>query len=254
MRRRAGTDRQVRERAGGGVGGFACDGAPGRERGKRGRTGATVAAAPTLLQAAAAGVAPTGQCRGAGGGGKGCALPAGGAVRGAGAHGAPAPSPPAPGAGTRNHLPAGDGVRMGRIRVPGLTGGVGRGAQRTTQWRAAERGSAGWTVQRQKSTAASGREGKKVGGSDVDRQAARCRAGVRDKKNVVGAGILGTVRKGKERDRKGSIERDKGRQNSTEYAATPMILRAKTSLYSKNTRKAFFWTAKACDSDPAPPK
>ena len=53
-------------------------------------------AATTLVQAAAAGVAPTGQCGSAGGGGEGGAPPAGGAVRGAGARGAPAPSPPAP--------------------------------------------------------------------------------------------------------------------------------------------------------------
>ena len=53
---------------------------------KRGRTGATVAAAPALVQAAAAGVAPTGQCGGAAGGGEGGAPPAGSVVRGAGAH------------------------------------------------------------------------------------------------------------------------------------------------------------------------
>ena len=74
--------------------------------------------------------------------------PAGGAVRGAGAHGAPAPSPPAPGARSRHHLPAEDAVREDRVRAPGRTGGVGRGAQRTAQWRAAERGRAGRTEQR----------------------------------------------------------------------------------------------------------
>ena len=114
------------------------------KRGKRGWTGATVAAAPTLVQAAAARVAPTGQCGGACGGGEG----AGSAVRRAGAHGMPAPSPPAPGAGTRHHLPAGDGIRKARVRAPGWTGGVGTGAQRTTQWRAAERGRASITEQR----------------------------------------------------------------------------------------------------------
>ena len=119
-----------------------------RKRGKRGRTGATVAAASTLLQVAAAGVAPTGQCGGAGGGGDGGAPPAGGAVGGTGAHGAPAPSPPAPRAGTGHHLPAGDGVRKGTVRAPGRIGGVGRGAQRTRQWWAAERGRAGRTEQR----------------------------------------------------------------------------------------------------------
>ena len=40
----------------------------------------TVAAAPSLVQAAAAEVAPTGQCGGKGGGGEGGAPPAGGAV------------------------------------------------------------------------------------------------------------------------------------------------------------------------------
>ena len=47
--------------------------------------GATVAAAPMLVQAVAAGVAPTGQCGGKGAGGEGDAPPAGGAVRGSGA-------------------------------------------------------------------------------------------------------------------------------------------------------------------------
>ena len=136
------------KRAGGGVRGQACDRAPGGERGKRGRTGATVATAPTLVQTAAARVAPTGQCGAAGGGGEGGTPPADGVVRGAGAHGAPAPSPPSPGAGARHHLPAGDGVRERKVGAPGWTGGVGRGAQRATQWWAAERGRAGRTEQR----------------------------------------------------------------------------------------------------------
>ena len=107
-----------------------------------------MATAPTLVQTAAAGVAPTGQCGCAGGGGEGGAPPADGAVRGAGAHGAPAPSPPSPRAGARHHLPAGDGVREGKVGVPGWTGGVRRGAQWITQWWAAERGRAGRTEQR----------------------------------------------------------------------------------------------------------
>ena len=93
-------------------------------------------------------VAPTGQCDGAGGRGEGGAPPAGGAVRGAGAHKAPALSPLAPGAGARHHLPAGNGAREGKVGAPGLTGGVERGAQRTTQGRAAESGRAGRTEQR----------------------------------------------------------------------------------------------------------
>ena len=78
--RREETDRQGRERAGGDVGGLASEGTPGREGGKREWTGATVPAAPTLVQAVATGVAPTGQCGGTGGGGEGDAPPAGGAV------------------------------------------------------------------------------------------------------------------------------------------------------------------------------
>ena len=65
-------------------------------KGEKGRAGATVAAAPTLVPAAAARVAPTGQHGGAGGGGERGVPPADGSVRGAGAHGAPAPSPPGP--------------------------------------------------------------------------------------------------------------------------------------------------------------
>ena len=61
---------QVRERAGRDVGGCAREGTPGREGGKREWTGATGAAAPTLVQAVAAGVAPTGQCGSKGGGGE----------------------------------------------------------------------------------------------------------------------------------------------------------------------------------------
>ena len=49
-----------------------------------------------------------------------------------------------------------------------------------------------------------------MGASDVDTQAARCRAGVRHKMKAVKAGIVGTVRKGKERGKKGSRERDTG--------------------------------------------
>ena len=70
------------------------------------------------------------------------------AVRGAGARGAQVPSPPAPRAGTRHHLPVGDWVREGKVRAPGTTGGIGRGAQRTAQWRDAKRGRAGRTAQR----------------------------------------------------------------------------------------------------------
>ena len=77
-----------------------------------------MATAPTLVQAAAAGVAPTGQC-------------------------------------------GGEGVR--------------RGARLTTQWRTAERVRA---AKQRPGATASGREGKRVGASEVDRQAARCKAGV----------------------------------------------------------------------------
>ena len=65
-------------------------------------------------------------------------------------------------------------------------------------------------AQRRRGTAARGREGKREGASDVDRQAARCRAGVLDYKKVVRAGIVGTVRKGKERDKRGSRKWDTG--------------------------------------------
>ena len=108
LRERA--DGQGRERAGRDVGGCTREGTPGRKGGKREWTGATVAAAPTLVQAAAAEVAPRGQCGGKGGGREGGAPPAGGAVRGAGARGAPAPLPPAPRARTGHHLPVGDGA------------------------------------------------------------------------------------------------------------------------------------------------
>ena len=141
--RRTGADRQAREKSGRGVRGRACDKAPRGERAKRRPIGATVVTATTLVQAAAAGVAPSGQHGGGGGGGEGGALPVDGAVRGAGAHGAPAPSPPIPGAGAKHHLPAGDWVKEGKVRAPGWTGGVERGAQRTTQWRTAEKGRAG---------------------------------------------------------------------------------------------------------------
>ena len=90
-----------------------------------------MAAAPTLVQAVAAEVAPTGQCGGKGGGGEGGAPPAGGAVRGAGARGAPALSPPAPGAGTGHHLPIADGAGG-----DGDEGGAGGAEQRSSagQW------------------------------------------------------------------------------------------------------------------------
>ena len=38
------------------------------------------------------------------------------------------------------------------------------------------------------------------------------------------------------------------------WSQSPMILRAKTSLYSKSTEKAISWTATACFLDLAPPK
>ena len=78
-------------------------------------------------------------------------------------------------------LPAGDGVRKGRARVPGWTEGVGRGAQRTTQWRAAERGRAGRTEQR-----SGGGAHMPAGGGAREWEpatwtgTARCRAGMRD--------------------------------------------------------------------------
>ena len=108
--RRTGADRQGRERAGGGVRGQACGRAPRGERGT-----------PTLVQAAAAGVAPTGQCGGGGGGGEQSAPPADGTVGGTGAHRAPAPSPPSPGARARHHLLARDGVGERQVGAPGRT-------------------------------------------------------------------------------------------------------------------------------------
>ena len=116
--------------------------------GKRGRAGATVAAAPTLIQAAAAGVAPTGVRGGAGGEGEGGAPRAGGAVRGADAHGPPAPSLRGPEAWAGHHLPAGDGVREGKVGAPGWAGGDRRAGQQPVQRRIAERGRAGSAEQR----------------------------------------------------------------------------------------------------------
>ena len=145
---------------------------------ERGWTGATVAAAQTLVQAAAAWVAPTGQCSSAGGGGEGGSPPAGGTLRGAGARGAPAPSPLAPRAGNGHHIPVGDGVREDGVGAPGGQGSTagsrvaGCGEREDRQKGAA---------QRRRGAAASRRESKRVGASEVDTGAARCRAGVRDK-------------------------------------------------------------------------
>ena len=61
---------------------------------------------------------------------------------------APAPSPPGPGPGARHHLPAGEGVREGKVGAPGWIGGVGSAAHLTIQWLAAKRGRAGRTEQR----------------------------------------------------------------------------------------------------------
>ena len=146
--RRRGSDEQGKERAGGGVRGQGCDKALRRQRGKRGWAGATVAAAPTLVQAAAARVAPSGQRGAAGGGGEGGTPPPDSAVRGAGAHAAPALSPPGPEAWARHHLMAGDGVREGKVEAPGWAEGDRRGSQPPTQWRTVERVRAGWAEQR----------------------------------------------------------------------------------------------------------
>ena len=70
-RRRERADGRGGKRAGGDVGGWARKGTPGREGGEMEWMGATVAAGPTLVQAVAAGVAPTGQCGGEGGRGEG---------------------------------------------------------------------------------------------------------------------------------------------------------------------------------------
>ena len=126
----------------------------------------TVAAAPTLVQAVTAEVAPIGQCNGKGGGGEGGAPPAGGAVRGAGARGAPAPSPPAPGAGTGHHLPVGDGAGE-----DGDEGGAGGAEQRSGagQWCRTRRRRQGQAGERSEATRATG-EGTGEGGTPRSRR------------------------------------------------------------------------------------
>ena len=150
-----------RERAGRDDGGCTREGTPGRKGGKREWTGATVAAAPTLVQAAAAEVAPRGQCGGKGGGGEGGAPPAGGAVRGAGARGGPALSPPAPRARAGHHLPVGDAAGGDRDE-----GGAGGAKQRSGagQWCGTGRGRQGQAGERGGATRATG-EGTGVGGT-----------------------------------------------------------------------------------------
>ena len=81
-------------------------------------------------------------------------------------------------------------------------------------------------AQQRRSATGSGREGKKVGASKVDKHAAQCRAGLRESKKVVRAGIVDTVSKGKERDKRGSREGDTGRQDPNEQAARGTISRA----------------------------
>ena len=49
-----------------------------------------------------------------------------------------------------------------------------------------------------------------MGASEVDTRAARCRAGVRDKWKAVRASIMGTVHKGRVRDKQGSKGRGHG--------------------------------------------
>ena len=128
--------------------------------------GATVAAAPTLVQAAAAEVAPRGQCCGEGGGGEGGGPPTGGAVRGAGARGAPAPSPPAPRAIAGQHLPVGDGAGK-----DGDKGGAGGAEQRSgaERWCGTGRGRQGQARERGGATRATG-EGTREGGAPWSRR------------------------------------------------------------------------------------
>ena len=87
------------------------------------------------------------------------------------------------GAGTGHHLPVGDGAGEGRVGAPGAAAGVGRGAQRAAQWWDAEKGRAGRTERRSgrgapRPAGGRAREGEPATGR---RQAARCRARVRDK-------------------------------------------------------------------------
>ena len=125
-----------------------------------------MAQAPRIVQAAAAEVAPTGQCGGKGGGGEGGAPPAGGAVRGAGARGAPALSPPAPRAGAGHHLPVGDGA--GEDWDEGRAGGAEQrsGAE---QWCGTARGRQGQAGERSGATRTTG-EGTGEGGTPQSRR------------------------------------------------------------------------------------
>ena len=168
--RRERADGQGRERAGRDVGGCARKGTPGRKGVKREWMGATVAAAPTLVQAVAAEVAPTGQCGRKGGGGEGGAPPAGGAVRGAGARAAPALSPPAPGAGTGHHLPVRDGAGE-----DGDEGGAGGAEQRSGagQWCGTGRRRQGQAGERSEATRATGEETGEGGTPRSRRQGTR---------------------------------------------------------------------------------
>ena len=125
-----------------------------------------MAAALTLVQAAAAEVAPRGQCGGKGGGGEGGGPPAGGTVRGARARGAPALLPPAPRARAGHHLPVGDGSRQ-----DGDEGGAGGAEQRCAagQWCGTGRDRQGQAGERGGATRATG-EGTGEGGTPRSRR------------------------------------------------------------------------------------
>ena len=77
----------------------------------------------------------------------------------------------------------------------------------------------------QSSAAAAARRGQQEGGQESGSQRSGQAGGAvqsrdADQKKAVRAGIVVTVRKGKERDKKGSRERDTGRRDSTEQAAS----------------------------------
>ena len=123
--------------------------------------------------------------------------------------------PPDPEPDSIYRLRMGSG-RTGSGRQGGLEGLGGEQSGQPSGGMRREGGRQNRAAQRQRDSAASGRESERVGASNLDTQAARCGAGVRDKKKAVRAGMVGTVRKGKERDKKGSRERDTGTRDSTE--------------------------------------
>ena len=114
-------------------------------------------------------------------------------LRGAGLYLLGGPPPLLPGARWPRVWPAVPVCGVLVRRLPGSQGGRGRGAR--GGWGGREGSTAGSPVagcgeregrqnraaQRRRGAAASGRESKRVGASEVDTRAVRCRAGVRDK-------------------------------------------------------------------------